>query len=77
MATSTTISEEYAAALRKVNAEFACLPRSVQGSIEIVYDDLDREVDAALVFDDRSRAIAAVEAFKRHWLRVFEEAAQR
>jgi hypothetical protein len=74
--TAPTISSEHAAAVRAVNASFARLPKSVQDSIVIGWDALDRELDAALVSDDRPRALSAIRTWREHWLDVFEEAAR-
>jgi hypothetical protein len=74
--TAASIRTELAAAIRKVNAEFARLPRQVQDSIVISYDDLDKEIDAAILADDRARALAALRAWVQHWLATLEEAAQ-
>lgn len=63
-----------ACAVRAVNARFDGLAPSVQSSIEIRFDGLDGEVDAAILAGDRDRALAAIRAWKQHWLREFERA---
>lgn len=74
--TAPSIRTELAAAVRAVNAAYNGLPVSARKQIEIAYDGLDREVDAAILADDRDRADAAIRAWKQHWLGVFEEAAR-
>lgn len=74
--TAPSIRAEMANAVRKVNAEFGRLPKSVQDTLEIRVDGLDREVDAALLADDRDRAMRAIRAWRGHWLAEFERAAR-
>jgi hypothetical protein len=62
-----------AAAVRAVNAAYVSLPEAAQGLIEIGCDGLGAEVDAAILAGDRDRALAAINAWKRHWLATFEE----
>lgn len=68
------VNAALANAVRVVNARFNRLPRSVQDSIDIEYDGLDREIDAAILGGDRDRALSAIEAWRRHWTATFEEA---
>lgn len=70
------VNAALANAVRVVNARFNRLPRSVQDSIVIEYDGLDREIDAAILSGDRERALAAIGAWQRHWTATFEEAAR-
>lgn len=70
------VNAALANAVRVVNSRFNRLPRCVQDSIVIEYDGLDREVDAAILSGDRERALAAIEAWKRHWAATFEEASK-
>ena len=70
-----TIRAELATAIRAVNAAFDHLPKSAQDAIEIGFDGLEAEVDAAIVADDRPRALRAITAWRRHWLATFEEVA--
>lgn len=74
--TSSTIRAELAAGIRAVNASFSRLPQRVQDSIVISYDGLDREIEAAILADDRDRADAAIRAWKQHWLATFEAVAR-
>ena len=67
------IRTELATAIRSINAAFNRLPVSVQESIRIGWDELDAELDDALVSDDRDRAMAAINAWRSHWLGVFED----
>lgn len=69
-----SVREELAVAVRRVNAEYARLPAPTQESIEIAYDGLEAEVDAAVAAGDRERAEAAIRAWKQHWLAEFEVA---
>ena len=64
----TSTRTELAAAVRAVNAAFARLPREIQDHIEIASDDLDRELDRALLADDRRRAMAAINTWRDHHL---------
>lgn len=68
------VGAELAAAVRRVNAAFSRLPTSTQDSIEIRYDGLDREIDAAILAGDRERARRAIRAWRGHWLATFERA---
>lgn len=72
--TAPTIRAELAAAYRAISAAYDRLPVDVQNSIEIGYDALEAEVDAATLAEDRERAMRAISAWKRHWLATFEEA---
>ena len=71
-----SIRAELAAAVRAVNAAFARLPRETQEQIEIATDDLDRELDRALLADDRRRAMAAINAWRDHHLAQIRRAAR-
>jgi hypothetical protein len=70
------VTTELAAAVRKVNAAFYRLPRSTQDAIEIRYDGLDKEIDAAILAGNRDRAQAAIRAWRGRWLREFARAAR-
>lgn len=74
--TAPSIRAELAAAVRRVNLAFGQLPQSVQDSIEIAYDGLDKEIDTSILSGDHDRALAAIRAWRSHWLVVFEEAAK-
>jgi hypothetical protein len=68
------VRPEVAAAVRAVNAAYNRLPASEGATIEIAYDGLDREIDAAIHAGDRERAEAAIRAWRQHWLAEFERA---
>jgi hypothetical protein len=70
----TGIRADLAAAVRAVNAAFAQLPAEVRDAIEIRYDGLDRELDAACAAGDRERALAAIRAWRGHWTHTIERA---
>lgn len=70
----TGIRADLAAAVRAVNAAFAQLPAEAQDAIEIRYDGLDRELDAAYAAGDRPRAEAAIRAWRGHWVATIERA---
>jgi len=76
MTDQPTLRAELAAAIRKVNAEFERLPPEVQDAIDVAFDPLEREVDAAILTNDRPRALRAIGAWKRHWVATFGEAGQ-
>jgi hypothetical protein len=69
--TAPTIRTELAAAVRAVNAAYSRLPEPARKQIEIHFDGLDREVDAAILADDRERALRAIAAWRQHWLHEF------
>ncbi len=69
-----TVRAELAAAYRAVNAAYARLPELVAERVEIAYDGLDAEIDTAILADDRDRALAAVAAWRRHWLATLGDA---
>lgn len=69
-----SLRAEIAAAVRSVNASFNRLSKSVQDAIEIGYDGLEVELDAAVASGDRDRALAAIRAWREHWLATFKEA---
>lgn len=73
--TAPTIRAELANAVRAVNAAFSRLPETVQDFLDVAFDPLEAEVDAALQADDRERALRAIGAWKRHWIATFDEAA--
>jgi hypothetical protein len=70
------IREELAAAVRAVNAAFNRLPLDAQEEIEICYDGLDAEIDASIRAEDRPRAVAAIRAFRDHWVHELARAAE-
>jgi len=55
-------------AYRRVNFAFGRLPAATQDAMDIRYDELDRALDAALRNGDRDRALAAIRAWRDHWL---------
>ncbi len=71
-----TIRAELAAAIRRVNAEFARLPVEVQDQIDLAQGDLDAELDRALLSDDRIRALGAIESWRDHHLAMIRRAAR-
>jgi len=62
------VRAEHAAAVRAVNAAFNRLTPAVQESIEIEHDGLEAEIDTAILAEDRTRALAAIRAWRGHWL---------
>ena len=68
MAAPLSIRAELATAIRRVNAEFARLPRAVQDSLDLSFNDLDAELDRALLSDDRRRALLAITSWRDHHL---------
>lgn len=62
------VNAALANAVRQVNAAFNRLGRSTQDKVEIRYDGLDAELDAAILSGDRDRAIAAIRSWRGHWL---------
>lgn len=75
MSTPTTARAELAAAVRRVNVAFNTLPESVRDSLDLSSPDLEREIDAAILGDDRPRALVAIRAWREHHLQRFREAA--
>jgi hypothetical protein len=71
-----SIRAELAAAVRAVNAAFYLLPEEIRPD-PASFDPLQTEVDAACLSDDRDRAMAAIRAWRDHWLATFEEAARQ
>lgn len=71
-----TISAELAATIRRINVAFNRLPADRRDVITIAYDPLETEVNAAILTGDRQRALAAIAAWRRHWLAMFEETEQ-
>lgn len=69
-----TIRAELAAAIRAVNAEFNRLPKAAQDSVDLCYNDLDAELDRALLGDDRSRALGAIGVWRDHHLALIRRA---
>ncbi len=72
--TAPTIRAELAAAVRAINAGFNRLPAEMQDRIAINYDGLEGEMDAAILAGDRIRALAAIRAWRGHWLDEIERA---
>ena len=73
--TPTSIRTELAAAVRAVNAAYYRLP--VEGRPDpAAFDPLEAEVDAACLDEDRDRALAAIRAWRQHWLARFAEVAE-
>jgi hypothetical protein len=67
------VSEELAAAIRAVNLGYNALSPTEQDRIEMGFDDLEAEVNAAILAEDRSRALVAIRVWRGHWLRVFKD----
>lgn len=74
--TFPSIRSELAAAIRAVNAGYNRLPGDAQDTISIAYDALEAEVEAAAANEDRERALAAIRAWRGHWLDRFKRAAR-
>lgn len=70
------VRAELAAAVRAVNAGFYRLPPAAQRGVDLAFDPLEAKVDAACLSGDRDRAVAAIEAWRDHWLEVFRGAGQ-
>jgi hypothetical protein len=75
--TAPSIRAELAAAVRAVNAAFHRLPADVQDHLDVRTDPVEAEVDKAILAGDRECALAAIRAWREHWLAEFEEAAHR
>ncbi len=71
-----SIRNVLAAAIREVNARFAELPVEMQEALDLSTDDRDRELDRALLADDRARALAAIESWRDHHLAAIRRAAR-
>jgi hypothetical protein len=67
------VSEELAAAIRKVNAAFDRLPSSVQGEVEIAFPELEAEVNLAIIAGEREKALAAIAKWRDHLLALFAD----
>lgn len=65
------INTELAAAVRAVNAAYNSIPPARRPAA-IEWDMLDAELDAACISGDRERAMQAIEAWRTHWLAIFE-----
>lgn len=63
------IRAELAAAVRAVNASYARLPEPRPDAAP--FGALDDEIDAAILAGDRDRALAAIAAWRGHWLSTF------
>jgi hypothetical protein len=65
-----------AAAVRCVNAAFYAIPEGHRPD-PAPWDALDREIDAAFAAGDRERALAAIRAWRDHWLSRFRNEVAR
>jgi hypothetical protein len=65
-----------AAAVRAVNAAYFRLPVDVQDQIDVTVDPCEAEVDKAILVGDRDRALAAIRAWRGHWLDRIERASR-
>lgn len=74
--TAPSVRAELAAAVRAVNAAYARLPRPAQDRIDIYTDGIEGEIDAAILAEDRDRALAAIRAWQGYWLDRFARAAR-
>lgn len=72
--TAPTVRAELAAAVRRVNAAFNRLPKAKQASLNISVDPCEAEVNKAILAGDRERALAAIRAWRGHWLDRIERA---
>lgn len=70
------IRAELAAAVRAVNAAFNRLSPHEQDRVEISYDGLEAEIDAAILAQDQTRALAAIRAWRGYWLKAFKGVAK-
>ena len=73
---ANSIRNELAAAIRAVNAAFARLPEAARSQMDLSTDDRDRELDRALLQDDRARALAAINSWRDHHLALIRRAAR-
>lgn len=71
-----SVRNELAAAVREVNARLAELPAEVQDELDLSTDDRDRELDRALLADDRDRALGAIDCWREHHLATIRRAAR-
>lgn len=62
------VNAALADAFRQLNAAFARLSKRGQETMDIRYDGLDRAIDSAILAGDRDRALAAIRAWREHWL---------
>lgn len=74
--TVPTLRCELAAAVRAVNAAYFRLPAEAQDQLDVTVDPVECEVDAAVLADDRPRAMRAIDAWRRHWLAEIAEASR-
>lgn len=74
--TENSVRSELAAAIRAVNAEFRRLPENARSQLDLSTNDLDRELDIALLADDRGRALRAIEAWREHHIALIRRAAR-
>lgn len=72
--TPPTIRAELATAVRAVNAAFDRLPVKAQNTLDITVDPCGAEVDKAILAGDRPRAMAAIRAWRQHWIDRIERA---
>lgn len=71
-----TVRSELAAAIRAVNAEYRRLPENARTQLDLSTDDFDRELDRALLADDRPRALRTIETWKGHHIAMIRRAAR-
>ena len=71
-----TIRSELAAAHRAVNAALVRLPVTARTQLDLSTNDLDRELDRALLADDGARALAAIASWRDHHLALIRRAAR-
>lgn len=64
----TGVSACLFSALFEVLVAHIKLAPEVRKQIEIPFDGLDRELDAAISSGDRDKALAAIRAWRQHWL---------
>jgi hypothetical protein len=69
------VNAALANAIRQVNAAFNRLPESRRPD-PAEWGNLDAELDAACLSGDRDRAMAAIRAWREHWLHELERAAR-
>lgn len=69
------VNAALANAIRQVNAAFYRLPESRRPD-SVESRGLDAELDAACVSGNRERAMAAIRAWRDHWLYEFERPAR-
>jgi hypothetical protein len=70
--TSAAVQAELYAAVREVTAAYNALAPSQQTRVgAATRDGLDAEVRAAKATDDPERALAAIRAWRGHWLSTF------